>query len=72
MTGKGSDETKINRFQSEGKEYYWHRFDGVDLFYLVESRSLCENKRQNEKRGYLRILECNIPDFVEERAYQEK
>ena len=22
-----SDETKINRFQSDGKEYYWHRSD---------------------------------------------
>ena len=75
-----SDETKINRFQSDGKEYYWHRpyerlkkmpskrnnktwgrkFYGVGLFYLVESRCLVK------KEEYLRILECNIPDFVEE------
>ena len=84
-----SDETKFSRFQTDGKEYYWHcpyerlktpsqrnneiwvrKFGGVGLFYLVESRSLNENRRHNKKN--LLILDCNTPDFVEECAYPDE
>ena len=39
----GSDETKINHFQSDGKEFYWHR--------PYERLKKTPSKRNNENGG---------------------